>query len=85
MRLVVLVALAGFQLAYAGHESQHEAGDLAETCAACAHLDQNTPAAPDAAGFTAALPSREAKPAATVPDTAPPERCAHAIRAPPRY
>jgi hypothetical protein len=83
-RLVALVALLGFQLAYAGHETQHAAGDLAETCAACAHLDQNAPAAPDAAPCAEALPVRDA---GSAPMCAPPlrfERSAHAIRAPPR-
>jgi hypothetical protein len=83
-RLVALVALLGFQLAYAGHESQHAAGDLAETCAACAHLDQNAPAAPDAAPYVAATPARDAVSAATFATPLPPERRAHGIRAPPR-
>lgn len=83
-RLVALVALLGFQLAYAGHESQHAAGDLAETCAACAHLDQNAPAAPDAAPYVVLLPARDAGSEATFPEPLPRVRCAHVIRAPPR-
>lgn len=83
-RLVALVALLGFQLAYAGHETQHAAGELAETCAACVHLDQNAPAAPDVGHYVVALPARDAAPAATVAIPLPPERSAYAIRAPPR-
>jgi len=82
-RLVALVALLGFQLAYAGHENQHAAGEHTQACAACAHLNQNTPAAPDAAPD---VPGPAADAAPRVPAVAgpvPAERRAYTIRGPP--
>lgn len=83
-RLVALVALVAFQLAYAGHENLHAAGEHGQACAACAHLDQNTPAAPDGVPDVSGLPAAAdwASPALSEPVAV--RSRAYAIRGPPR-
>lgn len=38
---VVLLALAWFQVAFAGHQFQHVTGDLLDVCALCNHMERH--------------------------------------------
>jgi hypothetical protein len=38
---VVLLALAWFQVAFAGHQFQHGTGDLLDVCALCNHMERH--------------------------------------------
>lgn len=66
---LLLFALAWFQLAYASHQFEHVAGDVAGACVVCTQLERLDSGAfhePGEIGFTAAAPAAAARDGAAV-------------------